>query len=140
MGSLIWNWGPLMAGLALAAWGWLQWVGRFKAWADPGKKEVKGYYLGPDAAGNLTMGGCMSLLGLAVLLGTTPGALPATEDWTPMTAPVLWVLLTGAALLGAFYFYLLHWQPEWPNPAWYRAYQAQRREQEKAAKTKELLS
>ena len=129
--TFVWqDWATLLAGLVLAGWGALQWAGRFRAWADPKRKEVNGYYMGPDAAANLTVGSGVSLLGLAILLATTPGMLPVDQDWTPLTTPLLYLLMAGAVACGAFYAYLLHWQPEWPNPAWYKADRAGTRAQE----------
>jgi len=64
---------------------------------------------------------------LAILLATTPGMLPVNDDWTPLTTPLLYLLLAGALACALFYAYLLHWQPSWPNPAWYKAYQAEKR-------------
>src|ERR1700694_1463936 len=102
MESLIWNWTPFISGLVLAGWGYLQWSGRFKQWADPKREAINGYFLGPDAAGNLTMEAIMSLLGAGILLSKVPGTLPTTEDWTPMTTPWLYILAGIVALLGVF--------------------------------------
>lgn len=93
-------------GVASLIYGWLQWSGVYKSWADPRRPDL-GRFFGPQAALYLAFGATFLVMSIATLT----------------RRPLLdWMILGGILPMAVFIIFLTMVRPKWANPKWYDAY------------------